>query len=242
MTLRRRVGRLCVPLVAVLGAVVLTSCVAPAPPQVGAGTIMGPSELTADQIVAYVRSVQATYGRVWRASVDEHTLAQLFIDEGAAENVRGDIAFCQSIHETGWFEFGGYSQPQDNNFGGIGAFAGSDRYMTQPTAQLGVRAQIQHLRNYADATSRAANLANPLVLRPRYDAAAYDSFVYKGAAPTWIDLNGTWAVPGSTYGQNILRICSDIRASAGLPRLTSADIGATSDPATDGPVQATNRS
>jgi hypothetical protein len=202
---------------------------------------MGPSELTADQIVAYVRYIQVTYGRVWHASVDERTLAQLFIDEGAAENVRGDIAFCQSIHETGWFEFGGYSKPADNNFAGIGAYAGSDRYMTQPTAQLGVRAQIQHLRNYADASSRASNLANPLVVRPFYDAAAFDTFRYKGAAPSWTDLNGKWAVPGTTYGQNILSICSDIRAYAGMPRLTAAEVGTAADPATDGPLEATIR-
>ena len=206
---------------------------------------MGPSELTADQIVAYVHYIQAAYGRVWHASVDERTLAQLFIDEGAAENVRGDLAFCQSIHETGWFGFGGYSQPADNNFAGIGAYPGSDLYMVQPTAQLGVRAQIQHLRNYADASSRASNLANPLVVRPFYDAAAFDTFRYKGAAPSWTDLNGKWAVPGTTYGQNILRICSDIRAYSGLPRLsaglTTADAGPAPDPATAGPVEATIR-
>jgi len=202
---------------------------------------MGSSELTAAQIVAYVVYIQKTYGRVWHASVDETTMAQLFIDEGAAENVRGDLAFCQSIHETGWFEFGGYSQPGDNNFAGIGAFGDGSHYMKMTTAQDGVRAQIQHLRNYADATSRAGNLAHPLVVRPFYDAAAYDSFVYKGAAPNWTDLNGKWAVPGTTYGQNILRICSDIRAYSGLTRLTTADAGATSDPATEGPVVATER-
>ncbi len=183
---------------------------------------MGPSGLTADQIAAYVHHIEAITGNVWRATVDERTMAQLFIDEGNAENVRGDIAFCQSIWETGWFQFNGYSQPQDNNFAGIGAYTGSTVYMTQPTAQLGVRAQIQHLRNYADATSRAANLHLPLVLRPGYDAAAFDSFRYKGTAPLWTDLNGKWAVPGTTYGQGILNTCSNMREYNGLSRLTSA--------------------
>ena len=37
-------------------------------------------------------------------------MVQLYIDEGAAgtgANVRGDIAFCQSILETGWFSWPG---------------------------------------------------------------------------------------------------------------------------------------
>ncbi|MCJ7438151.1 MAG: glucosaminidase domain-containing protein [Acidimicrobiia bacterium] len=230
-----------------IGAVVLTSCAVapttppPPPPPVGAGTIMGPSELTADQIAAYVQHVEATTGNVWAATVDERTMAQLFIDEGSAENVRGDIAFCQSIWETGWFQFKGFSKPQDNNFAGIGAFTGSTVYMTEPTAQLGVRAQIQHLRNYADATSRAANLHLPLVLRPGYDAAAFDSFRYKGAAPNWTDLNGKWAVPGTNYGENILNTCSNMRAYSGLPRLTAADVGAATVEGSEGPIVSTAR-
>ena len=50
-------------------------------------------------------------------------LAQIFIDEGRVEGVRGDIAFVQSILETGWFSFAGSQIPPDaNNFAGINAF------------------------------------------------------------------------------------------------------------------------
>src|SRR6202042_890463 len=52
-------------------------------------------------------------------------LAQIFIDEGRIEGVRGDIAFVQSILETGWFSFAGSQIPPDaNNFAGINAFNG----------------------------------------------------------------------------------------------------------------------
>jgi hypothetical protein len=31
-----------------------------------------------------------------------------------------------------------------------------------------------------------------------------------GAAPRWIDLNGRWAVPGTTYGQRIIAIANQL--------------------------------
>lgn len=112
--------------------------------------------------------------------------------------------------------FRGYVLPSDHNYAGIGAYNGSDRYMCKPTVRQGVRAQVQHLRNYADPSATPYNLGAPLETRPRYDASNYVSFVYHGAAPRWIDLNGKWAVPGTTYGQRILQICGE---AIGLPTL-----------------------
>jgi hypothetical protein len=82
--------------------------------------------------------------------------------------------------------------------------------------------RLQHLRNYADAASRHNNLGSPFEARIGYNAAAFDTFRYKGQAPTWVQLNGKWAVPGTTYGQTILSICNDIRAFHGLTPLPGA--------------------
>jgi hypothetical protein len=106
----------------------------------------------------------------------------------------------------------GYVLPGDHNYAGIGAFSGSDRYMCKPTPWQGVRAQVQHLRNYADANSTAATLETPFEPRPKYDEAAFDTFPFKGEATTWVGLNGKWAVPGDTYGQTILDIYNNMRA------------------------------
>ena len=38
-------------------------------------------------------------------------LAQFFLEEGEAEGVRGDVAFAQSLHETGFFKYGGIVLP-----------------------------------------------------------------------------------------------------------------------------------
>ncbi len=128
--------------------------------------------------------------------------------------------------------------PSDHNYAGIGAYNGSDRYMCKPTPRQGIRAQIQHLRNYADLGSRSTNLGAPFESRPKYDAYAFDHFVYKGAAPTWAGLEGRWAVPGTTYWDTIKSICDSMRGRFGIgalsvnttimgaSRLTAAQIGA----------------
>ncbi len=227
----------------VAGAVLLAGCLAGGPAPVGPGTIMGPSTLTAAQIAAYVCHV----GRcaTWLPEISPQQMAQLYIDEGVAAGVRGDIAFVQGVLETGWFAYPGsppqssvplpppgstswpgYVLPRDHNYAGIGAFPGSTVFMRMPTPQLGVRAQIQHLRNYADLSSRSWNLGVPFVPRPGYDAVAFDTFPFKGSAPRWIDLDGRWAVPGTTYGQTILSIYNNMRAFNGLAPVSASALGA----------------
>jgi hypothetical protein len=111
----------------------------------------------------------------------------------------------------------GYVVASDHNYAGIGAYSGSTVFMCKPTAQQGVRAHLQHLRNYADPASTPSNLGNPFEPRPGYTESNFTSFRYHGQAPRWIDLNGRWAVPGDTYGQGIIRIYNEMRADAGLP-------------------------
>jgi hypothetical protein len=114
----------------------------------------------------------------------------------------------------------GYVVASDHNYAGIGAYSGSTVYMCKPTPYQGVRAHLQHLRNYADATSTPSTLGNPFEPRPGYTATNFTSFTYHGKAPRWIDLNGKWAVPGTTYAQTIINsICNPMRAAAGRPAL-----------------------
>ena len=116
-------------------------------------------------------------------------LAEIFLEEGEKEGVRGDGAFCQSLIETGYFRFGGDVWPGQHNYAGLGATGGVPG-LSFPDARTGVRAQIQHLKAYASM--------DPLVqecVDPRYQ------YVSKGCAPTFERLSGKWAVPGySGYG------------------------------------------
>jgi hypothetical protein len=176
--------------------------------------VMGPSRLGGPQLAAFFkRNTRQPY----RATVPVELLAQIFVDEGNAENVRGDVAFAQSILETGWFSFpdGGYVRPWFNNFAGMGACAGCVVF-TAASAQDGVRAQIQHLRSYADPTSRTSNLHYPLI-DAGGSARAYDTFFKKGVAPTWSQMGaGNWAT-APDYAEKVLGIYNKMLVSSGLP-------------------------
>ena len=130
-----------------------------------------------------------------RISVALDALVAIYLDEGAAQGVRGDIAFCQAVKETGYFQYGGSVKPEQNNFAGIGATSPVVGGASFPDARTGVRAQIQHL--FAYAGTGATHYA---VVDPRFD------LVKRGVAPRWVDLNGRWAVPGVGYGESILSL------------------------------------
>ena len=88
--------------------------------------VMGPNLLSASQLARWYNSVRGGIPPKVPALHNSITaLAQTFVDEGRRDGVRGDIAFVQSILETGWFSYAGSQIPPDaNNFAGINAFDG----------------------------------------------------------------------------------------------------------------------
>ncbi len=173
--------------------------------------ITGRAGLTAAEIGGWFR----TRGyRPQLSGITIEQLAQIFIDEGNAENVRGDVAFAQSVIETG-----GFSSAPANNYSGIGWCDSCATGNTFPTPRDGVRGQIQLLLNYADPYSRAAKLHNPVSPHiwgsdPTVAARRYDTFFAKGWAPTWTDMgNGNWATdPG--YSKKVLGIWNSMKSYA----------------------------
>jgi peptidoglycan hydrolase CwlO-like protein len=155
--------------------------------------VMGPTVLSATEMVAWYRSSGASPRLSGGMSIE--ALVQIYVEEGTAENVRGDFAFAQSYIETGGFRAGG----SDNNFSGLGACDGCSGERQFPTARDGVRAQIQHLRNYADRSSRASDLSDPpspywYGADPATAARNFDTFFAKGWAPIWQMMgHGNWA-------------------------------------------------
>ncbi len=118
-----------------------------APTEEAKTAIMGEARATAQQMALYCRSKNAE-PKITSCSLEE--LAEMYLEEGRAEGVRGDVAWAQSLHETGFFKFGGIVQPGQNNFAGIGALNGNTQGQaaTFPDPRTGVRAQIQHLKAY----------------------------------------------------------------------------------------------
>ena len=116
--------------------------------------IMGAAVATAAQMQSYIKSVNPS------AAQSVIDMIPLYLSEGAAEGVRGDIAFAQSCLETGNFGFSGSAVTLDqNNFCGMGVTANGLKGNSFDTPQLGIRTQIQHLKAYAskDALNVSAN-------------------------------------------------------------------------------------
>ena len=136
-------------------------------------------------------------------SVSPEEIVAYYYEEGAREGIRPDVAFAQALKETGFFRYGGDVIPEQNNYCGLGTTGGGVKGEFFATAQLGVRAHIQHLLAYS-STRRPTTP----VVDPRYGIVrqAYGS----RTLGTWQDLNGRWAVPGRYYGQEILSMFRDI--------------------------------
>ena len=169
--------------------------------------IMGKTQATAQQMALFCRSKNAA-PQLMSCSLEQ--LAQIFLEEGEVEGVRGDVAFAQSLHETGYFKFGGIVLPNQNTYAGIGALNGNAKgeAATFPDPRTGVRAQIQHLKAYASTDA----LVNACV-DPRF------SLVTRGSAPfvEWLGAadnpNGKgWAVPGKGYGGKVVALLGQIVA------------------------------
>ena len=163
--------------------------------------IMGESVATADQLRAYLllKNPQATaYAH----------LPEIYLEEGEAEGVRGDGAFCQACKETGFFKFGGDVQPDQHNYCGLGATGGVSG-LSFPDDRTGVKAQIQHLKGYATTEPVCGPIVDPRL-----------GYIKLGCAPTFEQLSGKWAVPGysgylsfvaawqaqDTYGHHITKM------------------------------------
>lgn len=169
--------------------------------------IMGKAQATAQQMALFCRNKNST-PQLTSCSLEQ--LAEMFIEEGEAEGVRSDVAFAQSLHETGYFKFGGIVLPTQNNYAGIGALNGNatGQAASFPDPRTGVRAQIQHLKAYASTEA----LVNECV-DPRF------SLVARGVAPyvEWLGAADNpqgcgWAVPGAGYGANIVKLLGQIMA------------------------------
>jgi uncharacterized protein YlxW (UPF0749 family) len=168
-----------------------------APLRAAGDPIMGPTVLNAAEMASWLRSTGSSprlSGSMMLAQI-----AQMFVDEGTTENVRGDVAFAQAYIETGGFSAGG----SDNNFSGLGACdscGGQNRF---PTALDGIRAQIQLLKAYAGGGA-LVNPASPYWWGgdPMTAATKYDKFGGTGSAPTWRQMGGgKWASDGGYSGK-----------------------------------------
>ena len=156
--------------------------------------IRGRSLIAPDVMTAFVRRYNADF---------DHEIAEEYINVGRKYGIRGDIAFCQAILETGWFRFdrGTAVEPTQHNYCGLGVVRNGLRGACFISIHEGVTAHIQHLYAYA---GRDPLPDGEILVDPRFSA------VKRGVATEWSDLNNRWAM-NPLYGSKILKIYSDLR-------------------------------
>jgi hypothetical protein len=186
-------------------------------------TVMGEATLSAEEIIGWYNA-QGIVGYAGR--VDLLTMVGYYVDEGKAEQIRGDVAFAQSIVETGAF-----TSPltTHNNFAGIGACDSCPTGFDFATPQLGVRGQAQLLHAYADNTLRITTLANPAV------GSNPDRLSVRGCCTTWNKLTGTWATDPN-YGPKLMTVYLSMLQFALLQRTQAAATAAATAPPSPAPT------
>ncbi len=189
-------------------------------------SIMGDAAATEEQMLAYLlrRNPQP------KLTGTPAELVHAYYEEAEREGIRPDVALAQAFKETGFFAYGGDVSWQQNNFCGLGATGGGVKGLSFPDIRTGVRAHIQHLLAYA-----SKDLPTVPIVDPRYSHIRTNRPDVYGRLTRWTDLNGVWAVPGKTYGQEILLIRDAARApdgsdaalhAANLRLMQAADIDA----------------
>ena len=161
--------------------------------------IQGPSFVTAEEMAAFVQSRTDRY----RLTVPLRELAQYYVDEGNDEGIRGDVAFTQSILETGWFRLPdhGLVHWTDNNYAGIGACDSCEHGFRFDTARLGVRAQIQALKIYVTPSDFGPD---DLVHESEFSGGIF-RLGFRGDVQSWWDLTGRWAT-AADYGNHLYNL------------------------------------
>ena len=167
--------------------------------------IMGNAVAAAEQMKAYLKAKNPS---VAQSVLD---MIPLYLSEGSTEGVRGDIAFAQSCLETGNFTFSGSAVSlKQNNFCGMGVTSNGVKGNSFDTPQLGIRAQVQHLKAYASTEALKNACIDPRFKYVARGCAEYVEWLGQKENP---DGKG-WAA-GAGYGEKILTILKGILGTAG---------------------------
>lgn len=161
--------------------------------------IMGEAIATKEQCLRYLLRVNPKPS----LTVSPKALVDHYYKEGKREGIRPDVAFAQAMHETGFFRYGGLVKPGQNNFCGLGSMHKSAKGAWFKSAEVGVRAHLQHILAYSTTRSPKTRIVDP-----RYNVVKTTKNF--GKAKTWRDLNGKWAIPGKNYAQKIMKIYGGI--------------------------------
>lgn len=170
--------------------------------------IMGSSDITVQEMIDYFNASGKSYpaDELSEGGADSiETFCRMYIEEAETEGVRPEVAFAQTMKETGFLQYGGDASIEQYNFAGIGTTGNGVPGNSYPDVRTGIRAQIQHLKAYATDEALSGTCVDD-----RYE------YVKKGSAPyvQWLGQQENpeglgWAT-GADYGYDIVGMIEDM--------------------------------
>ena len=171
--------------------------------------IAGDSSVTVEQMVNYYKKSGKPYPAEalkagGAATIEE--FCQIYYEECETEGIKAEVAFVQSMIETGFLQFGGSVKIEQFNFAGLGATGNGVSGNSFENVRMGIRAHVQHLKCYANTEP----LKNECV-DPRWGAWL------RGKAPyvEWLSIpnnpNGTGWAGDADYAAKILKGIQDMK-------------------------------
>ena len=170
--------------------------------------ISGESEASIDAMVDFYKKSNKKYPQEIYASkgaTNIEEFCQIYDEEATAEGIRAEVAFCQAMKETGWLQFGGDVKASQCNFAGIGATGGGVSGASFKDVRTGVRAQIQHLKAYANTLPLNNACVDPRFKYVKRGSAPYVEWLGKNANP-----NGVGWAPAANYGTSIVQMMNKL--------------------------------
>ena len=115
--------------------------------------IAGDSSVTVEQMVNYYKKSGKSYPAEalkagGAATIEE--FCQIYYEECEIEGIKVEVAFVQSMLETGFLQFGGSVKIEQFNFAGLGATGNGVSGNSFENVRVGIRAHVQHLKCYAN--------------------------------------------------------------------------------------------
>ena len=150
--------------------------------------IYGISQTTVEKMTEYYINMGKKYPAIELGKGGAPTIeqfCQIFFDEANKEGIRAEVAFSQTMIETGYLQFGGDVKIEQFNFAGMGATGNGAQGNSFPDVRTGIRAQIQHLKCYANN-----NKLNFTLVDPRWS----DKLREKAPYVEWL------SIPNNPYG------------------------------------------
>lgn len=152
---------------------------------------------TYDKFSKYGTQYDGVLAQKGAANIEE--FCQIFYEEAIAENIRPEVAFCQTMKETGFLQFGHDVKPDQCNFAGLGATGNGVAGNSFASVREGIRAQIQHLKAYATTDNLINACVDGRFNYVKRGSAPYVEWLGKKENPT----GDGWAT-GANYGTDIV--------------------------------------